>query len=229
MILLPGVRFAVWHTLKREWVAGFRNSGDFANPLIFFICTMVFIPLGVSPDSDKLAELAPGMVWIIALLATLLALDRLFSGDFENGSLEQMILSGQPMHFLILTKIFVHWLITGLPLTLLSPIFAGMMFLPDQGYLSLFFSLLLGTFALSLVGAIGAALTVALRRGGLLLSLIVMPLYVPVLILGTGIVNSAIDGLPYSGFLSLLCAYVIFWIMLAPFAAAGALRVSLDG
>lgn len=229
MIELPGTGYAMWQNLKRELVVGFRNRGDMANPLIFFLCTLVFIPLGISPDGDVLAEIAPGMIWIIALLATLLSLDRLFSSDFDDGSLEQALLSGQPMHFIVLGKIIVHWLITGLPLTILSPVLGAMMFLPAGGYFTLFLTLLIGTLSLSLLGAIGAALTVALRRGGLLLSLIIMPLYVPVLILGTGVVNSAISGLPYNGLLSLMGAYLVFWLMLAPFAAAGALRVSLDG
>jgi len=200
-----------------------------ANPLIFFLCTLVFIPLGISPESEVLAAIAPGMIWIIALLATLLSLDRLFSSDFDDGSLEQTLLSGQPIHFLVLGKVLVHWLITGLPLTMLSPILAGMMFLPSAGYFALFLSLFMGTLALSLVGAIGAALTVALRRGGLLLSLIIMPLYVPVLILGSSVVKAAIEGLPYGALMSLLGAYLVFWSMLAPFGIAGALRASIDG
>ena len=151
---------------------------------LFSFFVVVFVPLGISPDGEFLAGLAPGMIWIVALLATLLSLDRLFASDFDDGSLEQVLVSGQPLYWLVMAKVLVHWFITGLPLTLLSPVLAVMMSLPGAGYGPLLGSLLLGTGALSLIGSIGAALTVALRRGGLLLSLIVMPLYVPVLIFG---------------------------------------------
>lgn len=229
MIMLPGAGSALKHSIRRELVIGFRNRGDIANPLIFFLCMLVFIPLGISPDEQVLAGIAPGMIWVIALLATLLSLDRLFLGDFEDGSLEQMLLSGQPLYLLVLAKVLVHWMMTGLPLTLLSPILAHFMFLPADGYLALFASLLIGTAALSLVGSIGAALTVALRRGGLLLSLIVMPLYVPALTLGAGIVQSSVEGFTWHGYLGLLTAYLVLCATLAPFAVAAALRVSLDG
>lgn len=228
MILLPGPITAFKRSFQREWVVGFRNRGDIANPLIFFLCMMVFIPLGISPDEQVLAGIAPGMIWVIALLATLLALDRLFLGDFEDGSLEQMLLSGQPMYLLVIAKVSVHWMMTGLPLTLLSPVLAQLMFLPGDGYFALFLSLLVGTAALSLIGSIGAALTVALRRGGLLLSLIVMPLYVPALTLGAGIVQSAVEGFAWHGYLGLLVAYLVLCVTLTPLAVAAALRVSVD-
>lgn len=229
MILLPSASGAFVQSLRRELVIGFRNRGDIANPLIFFLCMLVFIPLGISPDSKVLAGIAPGMIWVIALLATLLSLDRLFFGDFEDGSLEQMLLSGQPLYLLVLAKVLVHWLMTGLPLTLLSPLLASLMFLPGDAYFALFISLLVGTAALSLIGSIGAALTVALRRGGLLLSLIVMPLYIPALTLGAGIVQSSVEGFAYQGYLGLLAAYLVLCATLTPFAVAAALRVSLDG
>lgn len=228
MIRIPAMSRALKSSLVRELLIGFRNRGDIANPLIFFLSMLVFIPLGISPDAAVLASIAPGMIWVIALLATLLSLDRLFMGDFEDGSLEQMLLSGQPMYLLVLSKVLVHWLMTGLPLTLLSPLLAGLMFLPSEAYFALFLSLFLGTAALSLIGSIGAALTVALRRGGLLLSLIVMPLYIPALILGAGIVQSSVEGFAYQGYLGLLGAYLVLCAMLAPFASAAALRVSLD-
>lgn len=228
MIELPSLTTVFFTSLKRELILGFRNRGDIANPAIFFLSVIVFVPLGVSPEAKILAGLAPGIIWIVALLATLLSLDRLFQGDFEDGCLEQMILSGQSLYWLVIAKILVHWLITGLPLTLLAPVLGVMMSLPSEGFFPLVMSLLLGTGSLSLIGAIGAALTVALRRGGLLLSLIIMPLYVPVLIFGAGAVRNAIEGFPIGGQLAILGAFLAGSLMLAPFAAAGALKIGLD-
>lgn len=224
---MPGVATALWQSLKREFLIGFRNRSELANPLIFFFSIVIFIPLGISPDPKILATLAPGMIWIIALLATLLSLDRLFQGDYDDGSLEQMLVSGQPLYWLVLAKAGVHWIMTGLPLTVLSPVLGGMMSLPSEGFVPLVLSLLLGTGALSLLGSIGAALTVALRRGGLLLSLIIMPFYIPVLIFGAGAVTAAVAGAAYSGQIAVLGAILIFSLTLSPFAAAGALRVSV--
>lgn len=229
MILIPDIGRAFSETLKREFVVGFRNRSDLANPIIFFLCIIVFVPLGISPEGRVLATLAPGMIWIVALLATLLSLDRLFQSDYDDGSLEQFIVSGQPMYWLVMAKVIVHWLITGLPLTILAPLLGVMMSLPAEGYLPLIVTLLLGTGSLSLIGSIGAALTVALRRGGLLLSLIIMPLYVPVLIFGTGAVRNAIDEFAYHGQIAVLGAFLVLSLMLAPLAAAGALKVSIDG
>jgi len=228
MIELPSLGTVFWSSLKRELLLGFRNRGDIANPAIFFLSIIVFVPLGVSPDARVLAQLAPGIIWIVALLATLLSLDRLFQSDYEDGCLEQMLLSGQSLYWLVIAKVVVHWLITGLPLTLLAPVLGVMLSLPEAGYLPLFISLLLGTGSLSLIGSIGAALTVALRRGGLLLSLIIMPLYVPVLIFGSGAVRNAIEGFPITGQLAILGAFLATSLMLAPFAAAGALKIGLD-
>lgn len=228
MIQLPGLGTLLLASVKRDLLLAFRNRGDIANPAIFFLSVLVFVPLGISPEAAVLAPIAPGMIWILALLATLLSLDRLFKGDFEDGSLEQMAISGQPLYWLVMVKALVHWLITGLPLTLLAPLLGVMMALPDAGFGPLIASLLLGSGSLSLVGSIGAALTVALRRGGLLLSLIIMPLYVPVLIFGTGAVRNAIEGFTFSGQLAVLGAYFAGALLLAPLAAAGALRIGLN-
>ncbi|MFL0799260.1 MAG: heme exporter protein CcmB [Agarilytica sp.] len=225
---IPTLGQAFLATLKKELVIGFRNRGDIANPLIFFLSVIIFVPLGISAETAMLASIAPGMIWIVALLATLLSLDRLFQGDFDDGSLEQSIISGQSLYMLVIAKVFVHWLITGLPLTLLSPLLGLMMSLPETGYGPLVVSLLLGTGTLSLIGAIGAALTVALRRGGLLLSLIIMPLYIPVLVFGAGAVNNAIDGTASAGQISMLAGFVVLSLVMAPLAAAGALRISIN-
>lgn len=228
MRAIPSLGQAFIATLKRELVMGFRNRGDIANPLIFLLSVIVFVPLGISSETAVLARLAPGMIWILALLATLLSLDRLFQSDFDDGSLEQSIVSGQSLYVLVVAKVLVHWLITGLPLTLLSPVLGMMMALPESGYWPLFLSLMLGTGTLSLIGAIGAALTVALRRGGLLLSLIIMPLYIPVLVFGAGAVNTAIEGGSAFGQISMLGGFVLLSFVLAPLAAAGALRVGVN-
>ncbi len=226
---LPGLGAAFACTVVKETTVSFRNRGDLANPLIFFLAIVVFIPLGISPQGKVLAGLAPGMIWIIALLSTLLSLDRLFQSDFEDGSLEQAVVSGQSLYWLVIAKVVVHWLMTGLPLTLLAPLLGVMMSLSAEGYLPLMLSLLMGTGSLSLIGAIGAALTVALRRGGLLLSLIILPLYVPVLIFGSAAVRNAIDEMQIGGQISILAGFLVLSLVLAPLAAAGALKISIKG
>lgn len=212
--------------LRRELVLSYRHKGDLANPLIFFLMVVVFTPLGISEDPRMLTKIAPGMLWVIALLATLLSLDGLFRSDYDDGSLEQMVLSPQPLGLLVLTKVFAHWLLTGVPLTLLAPVLGVMLQMPGDGYGVLVLSLLVGTGSLSLIGAIGAALTVGLRKGGLLLSLIIMPFYVPVLIFGSGAVKNAIEGFPVGAELAILCAMLVGWCMFAPLAIAGALKIS---
>ncbi len=213
--------------MRRELLISLRHKGDLANPLIFFLMVVVFIPLGISAESSLLAQLAPGMIWVIALLATLLSLDGLFRADYEDGSLEQLALSPQPMAVLILTKVLVHWLVTGIPLTLLTPLFGVMLALPAEGYGIMMLTLLAGTGSLSLVGSIGAALVVSLRKGGLLLSLVIMPFYVPVLIFGAGAVKNAIAGFPVGAELAILTAMLIGWAILAPFAIAASLRIGV--
>lgn len=215
-----------WATLRRDLTLAVRHRGEMANPLVFFLIAITMVPLGISPESGLLASIAPGMIWVMALLATLLSLDGLFRSDFEDGSLEQMLISPQPLYFTVLAKILVHWLITGLPVTLMAPLLGVMLALPQAGYLPLCISLLLGTACMSLIGAIGAALTVALRKGGLLLSLIVMPLYVPVLIFGTSAVQNAVAGGSINTQLAVLGAFLAAAIVLAPLAAAGALRIA---
>lgn len=223
----PSLRRAFWQSLRRELLLSYRHKGDLANPLIFFLMVVVFTPLGISEEPRMLARIAPGMLWVIALLATLLSLDGLFRSDYDDGALEQMVLSPQPLACLVLTKVFAHWLLTGVPLTLLAPVLGVMLQLPEGGYGTLFLSLLLGTGSLSLIGAIGAALTVGLRKGGLLLSLIIMPFYVPVLIFGSGAVKNAIEGFPVNAELAILTAMLLAWSVMAPFAIAGGLKISV--
>jgi len=213
---------------RRELRISFRQQSDMLNPILFFLMVVTMIPLGIAPQASVLSSLAPGMLWVIALLACLLSLDGLFRSDYEDGTLEQCALSTQPLYFMVLVKVLVHWLTTGLPLTLIAPLLGVLLALPNEGFLPLCLSLLIGTATLSFVGAIGAALTVSLRRGGLLLSLITMPLYMPVLIFGASTVRYAIDGIHYQSTLAVLGGFFALALVLAPLAIAGALRMSLE-
>ena len=216
-------------TFKRDLVLAFRRKSELVNPLIFFLIVVTLFPIGVSPEPLFLAELAPGLIWVAALLSTLLSLESLFKADFEDGSLEQLLLSPQPLFMVVLAKVTAHWLMSGLALTLVAPIMAIMLFLPAEGMPGLMLSLLLGTPTLSLIGAIGAALTVGLRRGGVLISLLVLPLYIPVLIFGSSAVQAAITGLPLGGYSALLGALLALALALAPLATGAALRISVSG
>lgn len=211
--------------LRRDLRLGVRRRGELLNPLLFFVLVASLFPLGVGPGPTILATIAPGVIWVAALLATLLSMERLFRSDFEDGALEQLLLSPYPLPLLVLAKVLAHWLVTGLPLLLVSPLLGLLLHLPAEAVRTLPLALLLGTPVLSLVGAIGVALTVGLRRGGVLLTLLVLPLYVPVLIFGTAAVAAAAAGLPVSGQLALLGALLALALSLAPFAAAAALRI----
>lgn len=220
---------ALMALVRRDLLLAFRNRGELLNPLVFFLIAVATIPLGVSPDPELLGLIAPGIIWVMALLATLLSIDGLFRSDFDDGSLEQLVITPHPLFLMVLVKVVIHWLVTGLPLTLLSPLLGLWLSLPAPAYWPLFLSLLLGTACLSLVGAIGAGLTVALRKGGLLLSLIIMPLYVPVLVVGTGVVTYAVDGFSFVSLMTIMGAFLAGAIGLAPLATAAALKISLDG
>ena len=211
--------------LRRDLLLAYRRRGEVASPLIFFVLVSTLIPLGISPDSARLAELAPGIIWVMALLATLLSTETLFASDYQDGSLEQLLISPQLLALPVLGKILAHWLVTGLPLTLVSPLIGLMLSLPAAGLLPMMASLALGTACLSLIGAVGAALTVSLRKGGLLLSVLVIPLYMPVIIFGSTAVQSAIDGLNWLGPLAVLGAMLSAAVALCPLAIAGALRL----
>ena len=212
--------------LRRDLLLAYRRRGEAASPLIFFVMVSTLIPLGITPESARLAEIAPGIIWVMALLATLLSTDSLFASDYQDGSLEQLLISPQLLAMPVLGKITAHWMVTGLPLTLASPLLGLMLSLPAEGYVPMMASLAIGTACLSLVGSVGAALTVSLRKGGLLLSLLVMPLYMPIIIFGSATVQSAIDGFVWFGPLAILGAMLAAAIALCPLAAAGALRLT---
>ena len=215
-------------TRKRDLLLAGRHPGDWINPLVFFLIAITLVPLGVGPEAALLAVLAPGILWVMALLATLLSLDGLFRSDFDDGALEQCLVSPSLLYLTVLAKVLAHWLVTGLPLTLMSPLLGLMLALPEGGYGVLCLSLMIGTITMSLIGSVGAALTVSLRRGGLLLSLIVMPLYVPVLIFGASAVNDAALGNEAGVALAVLGTFGAMAAVLAPFAAAAALRICVD-
>jgi len=223
-----GMRHAFLILLKRDLLLAVRNRGELVNPLLFYLIVATLFPLGVSPDPQTLATMAAGVLWIAALLATLLSLDNLFRSDFDDGSLELILLSPHPGVVLVLAKVLAHWLVTGMPLLVVTPLLAVLMAVPESARATLWLTLALGTPVLSLVGAIGVALTVGLRRGGALLSLLVLPLYVPVLIFGANAVGAAAAGLPVTGQLYMLGAFLVLALSLAPLATAAALRISID-
>ena len=214
--------------LRRQLVLAIRRPIEIGNPLLFFAMVVALFPLGLGPAPDKLADFAPGILWIIALLSNLLTSDGVFRSDFDDGSLEQLLLSPQPLYLSVFSYLAAHWIVTGLLLALVSPLFAVMLNLPAGGAGALFFSLLLGTAVLSLVGGIGAALTVGLKRGGMLISLLILPLYMPVLIFGSAAVKAAVTGSPAGPYLAILGAMLSLAIALAPIATAAGLRISVD-
>ncbi|WP_413463308.1 heme exporter protein CcmB [Alkalilimnicola sp. S0819] len=214
--------------LRRDLQLALRDKGELANPLIFFLIIISLFPLALGAGPQLLQSIAPGVLWVAALLVSLLSLDPIFRSDYEDGSLEQLLLSPQPLSLLVLAKILAHWLVTGLPLALASPLLAMMLRLPSEAWRVLLLSLLLGTPVLSALGAIGVALTVGLRRGGVLLSLLILPLYVPLLIFAAGAVDAAAAGIDVSGQLYLLAAMALASLALAPLAVAAGLRISLD-
>ena len=217
-----------WHIIKRELQIAMRKQAEILNPLWFFLIVITLFPLVIGPDPELLSRIAPGVAWVAALLSALLSFERLFRDDYIDGSLEQLMLTSQPLVLTALAKVLAHWLLTGLPLILLSPIAALLLSLEIPIWWALVLTLLLGTPVLSCLGAIGVALTVGLRKGGVLLSLLVVPLFIPVLIFSASVLDAAGLNLPYSGQLAILGAILAGVMTLSPFAIATALRISLD-
>jgi len=225
---VPGSGQFCARLLHRQLLLAVRRPVEIGNPLLFFAMVVALFPLGLGPAPDKLAGFAPGVLWIIALLSNLLTSDTVFRSDFEDGSLEQLLLAPQPLYLSVLAYIAAHWLTTGLLLALLAPVFALMLNLPMAALGALVGSLLLGTAVLSLLGGIGAALTVGLKRGGMLISLLILPLYMPVLIFGSAAVQAAVSGIAAGPYLAILGAMLCLAIALAPLAVAAGLRISID-
>jgi heme exporter protein B len=214
--------------ISRDLTLAMRRRSDVMTTLFFFVIVVSLFPLGIGPELDTLRQIAPGVFWVAALLASMLALEKLFAADFEDGTLEQMLLTPQPVFVLVLAKVFAHWLVTGVPLVLLSPLLGLQYDLAAETLGVLLLSLLLGTPALSLIGAIGAALTLGLRGGGVLVSLLVLPLYIPVLIFGAGAVEANVSGLGETGHLLMLGAILLLALVAAPLATSAALRISAE-
>jgi len=212
--------------LTRDLRLALRVGGGGGIGVAFFVLAVVLIPLGVGRETATLARIAGGVLWIAALLAALLSLDRIFQADFEDGSLDQLMLSPLALEQVVLAKAVAHWLTTGLPVTVIAPVLGVMLQLPESALPALVIGMAVGTPALSLIGAIGAAITIGVRRGGLLLSILVLPLYIPTLIFGARAVEQALLDLAPWPSLGLLAALTLFSAALAPFAAAAALRIS---
>ncbi|MBX2867128.1 MAG: heme exporter protein CcmB [Acidiferrobacterales bacterium] len=214
--------------VRRDLLISLRTRGDILLPVLFFIVVVSLFPMSVTPVPELLQETGPGIIWVAALLATLLALDGIFRPDYDDGALEQLSLTPHPLSMMVLAKAIAHWLTTGLPLLLVSPLLGVLMQLPYSAIQILFWSLLLGTPALSLIGSVGVGLTVGIRKSGTLLSLLILPLYVPVLIFGTGAVHASIIGLPVTPHLMLLGAFSVFSLAVCPLASAIAIKISVS-
>ncbi|TVR95942.1 MAG: heme exporter protein CcmB [Rhodospirillales bacterium] len=210
--------------VRRDLRLAFRQGSDSLGAVMFFVLAVVLFPFGVGPGPDILARIAPGVIWVAALLAAMLSLERLFQTDYDDGSLELLVLSPLPLSVVVVAKVAAHWLTTGLPLLLAAPVLAVLLGLPAEGFALLLAALALGTPSLSLVGAVGAALVLGARRGGVLMSLLVLPLYVPVLIFGVAAVDAAVSGMAVRPHLLLLAGFLAAALALAPWAAAAALR-----
>ncbi len=218
------LRWIVWRDLILAW----RRRADVLSTLFFFVIVVSLFPLGIGPETQLLRSIAPGVVWVAALLASMLSLGRLFANDYQDGTLEQLLLTPQPLYFIVLGKVLAQWLVAEIPLVLIAPLLGVQFDLSKETLLVLFVSLLLGTPVLSLIGSIGAALTVGLRGSGVLISLLVLPLYIPVLIFGAGAVDASIIGLNPQPNLSLLGAVTVLSLIFAPWATSAALRISLE-
>lgn len=232
MSIAPSPEVSTWGafvaTLRRDLLVAFKRRNDLLNPIMFFLIVVTLFPLGVSPDPLELTRISAGVVWVSALLASMLSLDNLYRADYEDGSLEQLLLSPQPLFFLVLAKNIAHWLISGLPVVVLSPLLAYMLYLPEEAYSTLVLTLLIGTPVLSLFGSIGVALTVGLGSRGLILAVIVLPLTMPVLIIGAKAVTDVMFGLPVGSHFALLGAMLAVALSIAPLASAAALRISVN-
>lgn len=215
-----------WAVFKRDYTLAFRQNAELLQPVLFCLLVVTLFPLGIGPSPQTLQKVGPGIIWVAALLSSLLALEKLFKQDFQDGSLEQLVLTPYPLPLLALAKVLVHWLASALPLILLSPLLAMFLNLTTNMYWALLLTLILGTPLMSLIGAIAVALTAGLNKGGTLLGLLLLPVYIPLLIFATSAVQSASLNLPYVGQLAFIGAMLLLALALAPFAVAHAIKVS---
>jgi heme exporter protein B len=214
--------------VARDLTLAWRRRADVLATLFFFVIVVSLFPLGIGPETQLLRTIAPGVVWVAALLASMLSLGRLFANDYQDGTLEQMLLTPQPLYLVVLGKVFAQWLVSEVPLVLIAPLIGIQFGLAPNTLLILFVSLLIGTPILSLIGSIGAGLTLGLRGGGVLIALLILPLYIPVLIFGAGAVDAVIVGTSPAANLYLLAAFLVVSLVFAPWATAAALRISLE-
>lgn len=215
-------------TLTRDLHSAFRNLSSLINPLLFFVISISLFPLAISPEASTLSQIASGIIWVASMLAVLLSLNTLFHHDFDNGVLEQMVISHHSLPLLVLSKITAHWLLTGVPIILLSPLFGTLLFLDDESIKVLMLTLLLATPSLSLIGTIGASLIVSINNSGMLLSLLILPLYTPILIFASSAVSQAQAGLEIDAQLYFLAAILVMSLMIAPLVSALSLKISLE-
>jgi heme exporter protein B len=214
--------------VARDLTLAWRRRADVLSTLFFFVIVVSLFPLGIGPEARLLRAIAPGVVWVAALLASMLSLGRVFANDYQDGTLEQMLLTPQPLYLVVMGKVLAQWLVSELPLVLIAPLIGVQFDLAPDTLLILFVSLLIGTPILSLIGSIGAALTLGLRGGGVLIALLILPLYIPVLIFGAGAVDASIGGMSSQANLSLLAAFLVVSLVFAPWATSAALRISLE-
>lgn len=214
--------------LRRELVLLARQKADWLNPLLFFLIVLTLFPLGVGPEPNQLRIMAPGIVWIASLLSVLLAAERLFRDDYRNGVIEQLVASRQGLMAFVLAKVAANWLSTGLPLVVMSPVVAMLLGVESAAFVAMMLTLLLGTPLLSILSVLGAALTMSADKGGILLALLILPLYIPLLIFATAAIEAASMGLPYSGQLAILVAMLLLALALVPLAVASALRINVS-
>jgi heme exporter protein B len=218
------LRWIVWRDLILAW----RRRSDILSTVFFFVIVVSLFPLGIGPETQLLRSIAPGVVWVAALLASMLSLGRLFANDYQDGTLEQLLLTPQPLFLVVIGKVLAHWIIAELPLVLIAPLVGAQFDLSRNTLGVLFVSLLIGTPILSLIGSVGAALTLGLRGGGVLISILILPLYIPALIFGAGAVEATIMGVTAAPHLYLLGAFAVVSLLFAPWAASAALRISLE-
>jgi heme exporter protein B len=218
------LRWIVWRDLTLAW----RRRADILSTVFFFIIVVSLFPLGIGPETQLLRSIAPGVIWVAALLASMLSLNRLFANDLQDGTLEQLLLTPQPLFLVVLGKVLAHWIVSEIPLVLIAPLVGLQFAIPNETLWILVFSLLVGTPVLSLIGSVGAALTLGLRGGGVLISILVLPLYIPALIFGAGAVEASIIGASPAPHLYLLGAFAIVSLIFSPWATSAALRVSIE-
>ena len=217
-----------WILVQRDLLMAWRRSSDIFSVVMFFILAVVLFPLGVGPELDTLRKIAPGIIWVAALLAAMLSLDQLFQSDADDGSLDLLLLAPIPLETIVIAKCCAHWMVTGLPLILVAPILGILLNLPLSGFAVMMITLIISTPTISLLGSVGAALTIGARRGGVLVALLILPLLTPILIMSANAVDLALVGLNYTPLIALLGAFFLICLVICPFVAAAALRLAAE-